>query len=147
MFEVLGAAKYVGADTGLASLYDLALLSGMDHMFAGFFHSVAMATSHKDVTAAGFTELLVPWLTNMARLLPVLATDVDSDGEHGKQPVYAQGLDVVLAAARNLAQASRDAGVHPDHFERSAADLERQLAEGRTEFTASAAVRALSVGS
>ncbi|MER7174953.1 NAD(P)-dependent oxidoreductase [Streptomyces mesophilus] len=139
VFEVFGSATYLGSDTGLASLYDLALLSGMDYLFAGFFHAVAVATSHKDVTAAGFTELLVPWLTNMNRQLPALAADVDSDGE----PAYAQGLDVLLAAARNMAQAARDAGVRAEYFDRAAADLERQLAEGATEFTARGAVRAL----
>ncbi|MBC9716095.1 NAD(P)-dependent oxidoreductase [Streptomyces sp. TRM66268-LWL] len=142
ILEVMGEAKYLGAEVGLASLYDLALLSGMDYMFAGFFHSVAVATSHKESTAAGFTELLVPWLTNMARLLPVLAADVDSDGE----PAYAQGLDVVLAAARNMAQAARDAGVRADHFERSAEDLESQLAAGGRDFTASGAVERLRAG-
>lgn len=141
VFEVFGSAKHLGSDTGLASLYDLALLSGMDYLFAGFFHAVAVATSHKDVTAAGFTELLVPWLTNMAHQLPALAADVDSDGE----PAYTQGLDVLLAAARNMAQAARDAGVRAEYFDRAAADLERQLAECGKEFTASGAVRALRV--
>ncbi|MFC8075676.1 NAD(P)-dependent oxidoreductase [Streptomyces sp. NPDC057307] len=137
--EVLGAAKYLGADAGVAALYDLALLSAMDYMFEGFFHSVAMATSHQEGTAAGFTELLVPWLTNMAQIMPAFAADVDSDAE----PVVAQGLDVVLTGARNMAQASRDAGVRADHFERSAAALEKQLAEGLTTYTAPRAVREL----
>ncbi|MFC8825875.1 hypothetical protein ACFT9I_11015 [Streptomyces sp. NPDC057137] len=137
--EVLGAAKYLGADAGVAALYDLALLSAMDHMLDGFFHSVAMATSHKEGTAAGFTELLVPWLTNMAQVMPTFPADVDSDAE----PAVAQGLDVVLTGVRNLAQASRDAGVRADYFERSAAALERQLAEGLTTYTAPRAVQEL----
>ncbi|MFI7273915.1 NAD(P)-dependent oxidoreductase [Streptomyces sp. NPDC049879] len=139
--EALGAARYLGADTGMAPLYDLALLSAMDMMFEGFFHSVAMATSHGDGDAAGFTELLVPWLTSMLRLLPTLAADVDADAD--AEPVFAQGLDVVLAGARNMARASRDAGVRADHFERSAAALEEQLAEGLTTYTAPGVVRRL----
>ena len=35
--ELLGTGKYLGADPGLASLHDLALLSGMYGVFAGFF--------------------------------------------------------------------------------------------------------------
>ncbi|MEU4997945.1 NAD(P)-binding domain-containing protein [Streptomyces sp. NPDC021622] len=142
-FEALGAAKYLGADAGIAALYDLALLSAMDLMFDGFFHSVAMATSHEEGSAAGFTELLVPWLTNMAQLLPAFAADVDSDAE----PVVVQGLDVVLAGARNMAQASRDAGVRADYFDHSAAALEKQLAEGLSTYTAPEAVRRLRTAS
>lgn len=137
--EALGAAKYLGADAGIAALYDLALLSAMNVMFDGFFHSVAMATSHEEGSAVGFTELLVPWLTGMAQVMPAFAADLDSDAE----PVLAQGLDVVLASVRNMAQASRDAGVRADHFEASAATLEKLLAEGVTAYTAPAAVRRL----
>ncbi|GGV41937.1 NAD(P)-dependent oxidoreductase [Streptomyces spectabilis] len=137
--QALGAAKYVGADAGIAALYDLALLSAMNVMFDGFFHAVAMATSHTEGNAAGFTELLVPWLTNMTQVMPAFAADVDSDAE----PVLAQGLDVLLAGVRNMAQASRDAGVRADYFERSAAAMEQQLAEGITAFTAPEAVQRL----
>lgn len=135
----LGAAKYLGADAGIAALYDLALLSAMSVMFDGFFHAVAMATSHREGSASAFTELLVPWLTNMAAVMPAFAADVDSDAE----PVLAQGLDVVLAGVRNMAQASRDAGVRADHFERSVVALETLQAEGVTTYTAPAAVRRL----
>ncbi|MEI5098217.1 NAD(P)-binding domain-containing protein [Streptomyces sp. PmtG] len=137
--SALGAATYLGADAGIAALYDLALLSAMNVMFDGFFHSVAMATSHKEGSAAGFTELLVPWLTNMARVMPAFAADIDSDAE----PVLSQGLDVVLAGVRNMAQASRDAGVRAEYFEHSAAALERLRAEGVTAYTGPAAVRGL----
>lgn len=141
--EVLGAAKYLGADAGIAALYDLALLSAMNVMFDGFFHSVAMATSHKEGNAVGFTELLVPWLSSMAQVMPAFAADVDSDAE----PVLAQGLDVVLASVRNMAQASRDAGVRADYFEQSAATLENLLAEGLTAYTAPAVMRHLRTSS
>ncbi|MEU9865455.1 NAD(P)-binding domain-containing protein [Streptomyces sp. NPDC047971] len=137
--KALGAAKYLGVDAGMAALYDLALLSAMNVMFDGFFHSLAMATSHSEGSAAGFTDLLVPWLTNMSQVMHAFAADVDSDAE----PVLAQGLDVVLASVRNMAHASRDAGVRADYFEQSAATLERQLAEGLTRYTAPDAVRRL----
>lgn len=139
----LGAAKYLGADAGIAALYDRALLSAMSVMFDGFFHSVAMATSHHEGSAVGFTELLVPWLTNMAQVMPAFAADVDSDADSGAEPVLSQGLDVVLASVRNMAQASRDAGVRADHFDQSAATLEKLLAEGHTAYTGPAAVRRL----
>ncbi|MGA4837618.1 NAD(P)-dependent oxidoreductase [Streptomyces sp. G45] len=137
--EALGAAKYLGADAGTAALYDLALLSAMHVMFDGFFHAVAMATSNEEGTATGFTELLVPWLTNMTQVMPAFAADVDSGGE----PALTQGLDVVLAGVRNMARASRDAGVRADYFEQSVADLEKQVAEGATVYTGPDVVRRL----
>ncbi|MGA4845834.1 NAD(P)-binding domain-containing protein [Streptomyces sp. G5(2025)] len=143
--EAMGAARYLGTDAGLASLYDLALLSAMDMMFHGFFHAVALATSQKEGSASGVTELLVPWLSSMLQMLPPLAADVDADRESGAAPGFAQGLDVVLAGARNMAQAARDAGVRADYFERSGADLEEQIAQGRTLFAAPEAVRRLRV--
>ncbi|MFG3254760.1 NAD(P)-dependent oxidoreductase [Streptomyces sp. NPDC048172] len=143
--EALGTAKYLGTDAGIAALYDLALLSAMSVMFDGFFHAVAMATSHKEGSAAGFTELLVPWLTNTAQVMPAFAADVDADTDADAEPALTQGLDVVLASARNMAQASRDAGVRADYFDHSVAALEKQLAEGESVYSGPGVVRRLRV--
>ncbi|MGV9880506.1 NAD(P)-dependent oxidoreductase [Streptomyces sp. NPDC003006] len=140
-FEVLGAAKYLGEDVGIASLYDLALLSGMNMMFDGFHHAVAMATSRQDGTAAGFTELLVPWLTNMARLLPAFAAEVDAALGTGAEPQLTQGLDVQLVGLANIMNAARDAGVSTAPLEPSLAALEALVAEGRDVWSAPASVR------
>lgn len=73
-----GAARYVGADAGLAALYDLALLSGMYGMFAGFLHALAIVDT-AEVPASGFTaELLLPWLQAMLEGLPEMAQRIDS---------------------------------------------------------------------
>ncbi|MFJ2744295.1 NAD(P)-dependent oxidoreductase [Streptomyces sp. NPDC087440] len=133
---VLGTPHHLGTDVSLASLYDLALLSAMDMMFAGFFHAVAVATSHKETTATAFTEHLTAWLRSMIGMLPVMAADIDSSAP----PVYAQSLDLVVAAARNMAEAAREAGVRPDHFDRTVTDLTHRITAGETEYTASAAV-------
>ncbi|MFI0981258.1 NAD(P)-dependent oxidoreductase [Streptomyces sp. NPDC021093] len=137
----LGAPKYLGTDVGTASLYDLALLSGMDMMFAGFFHATAVATSHKGTTASGFTEHLVAWLTSMLGMMPLMAADIDSDGP----PVYEQTLDLVVAAARNMGDVARGTGVRPDHFDRTVAELEARIAAGETAYSARAAVQHLRV--
>lgn len=42
LFELWGAPEYFGDDAGMASLYDVALLSGMYVMFAGVLHGAAM---------------------------------------------------------------------------------------------------------
>src|SRR5690606_4015839 len=42
LLAALGTARYLGADHGLASLNDMAILAGMYGLFSGYFHSVAM---------------------------------------------------------------------------------------------------------
>jgi NAD(P)-dependent dehydrogenase (short-subunit alcohol dehydrogenase family) len=134
--SVLGTPHYLGTDVGVASLYDLALLSAMDMMFAGFFHATAVATSHKGTTASDFAPHLVAWLTSMLGVVPLMAADIDSSAP----PVYNQTLDLVVAAARNMGEAAREAGVRADHFDRTVAELEQRIASGETEYTASSAV-------
>ncbi|CAL9372496.1 NAD(P)-dependent oxidoreductase [Streptomyces sp. enrichment culture] len=141
--EELGAAKYLGSDIGLASLYDLALLSGMTLMFDGFHHAVAMATSAEQGSASGFTELLVPWLTNMARLLPAFAAEVDAERTSRTTPQLTQGLDVQVSGLLNIMNASRDAGVSTAPLEPAMAALEGLLETGHSEWSAPASVRQL----
>lgn len=74
----LGTAVYVGADYGLASLYDLALLSAMYGMFSGFLHAAALVGTEQ-IPATGFTtQLLAPFLEAMIGALPELAGQIDS---------------------------------------------------------------------
>ncbi|GLF97938.1 NAD(P)-dependent oxidoreductase [Streptomyces yaizuensis] len=139
--EVLGTPHYLGRDTGLAPLYDLALLTAMDMMFAGFHHAVAMALSREGGSAAGVTGHLVPWLTNMARVLPAFAGEVDAHRATGAAPALSQGLDVQRAGALNLIAAAREAGVSTDLLERSRAQLDALLAAGRTDWDSPLSVR------
>ncbi|WP_433547083.1 NAD(P)-dependent oxidoreductase [Streptomyces sp. CA-294286] len=136
-----GAPKYLGQDVGLASLYDLALLSAMDMMFAGFFHAVAVATSDKDTTASSFTPHVAAWLQSMIGMLPPMAADIDSVGP----PDYEQTMDLVVAAAENMGAAAREAGVDASHFDRTVAALKARMAAGETTYTAPGAVRQLRV--
>ncbi|NBE56351.1 NAD(P)-dependent oxidoreductase [Streptomyces boluensis] len=145
--EVFGEARYVGAEIGLASLYDLALLDGMGFLFDGFHHSVAMALSHEGAGAEEFTGLLVRWLANMAKLLPALAADIDADRADGTAPQYTQGLDVQLAGQVNILRAARDAGVVDTvGLEHGKAKLEALIASGLTEWSSPVSVRQLRAG-
>ncbi|TYP73270.1 NAD(P)-dependent oxidoreductase [Paenibacillus methanolicus] len=80
MLKGLGAVNDLGEDPGLASLYDLVLLSAMYGMFGGFFQATAMIRSEQ-IQAEAFTELVVPWLQAMSASLPLMAQAVDA-GEH-----------------------------------------------------------------
>jgi 3-hydroxyisobutyrate dehydrogenase-like beta-hydroxyacid dehydrogenase len=57
-------STYDGADAGLASLVDLAMLSGMYSMFAGFLHGAAMAGS-VGMSATEFAARATPFLSAM----------------------------------------------------------------------------------
>ncbi|GAA3488912.1 NAD(P)-dependent oxidoreductase [Streptomyces cremeus] len=133
---VLGTPHHLGPDVSLASLYDLALLSAMDMMFAGFLHATAVATSHRGTTATDFAPHVVAWLTSMLGMVPVMAADIDSPAP----PAYAQSMDLVVAAAQNMADAAREAGIRPDHFDRTVTELKHRIAAGETEYTAASAL-------
>jgi 3-hydroxyisobutyrate dehydrogenase-like beta-hydroxyacid dehydrogenase len=105
--DALGVAKYLGADAGLASLHDLALLSGMYGLFAGFFHATALVDS-EGICAREFLELLAPWMTAMMGELPGYAEKIDSGG-HGMNVVSNLGMQV--ASLENILTASREQGV------------------------------------
>ncbi|MFL1428348.1 MULTISPECIES: NAD(P)-dependent oxidoreductase [unclassified Nocardiopsis] len=57
-------ARFQGGDPGLAALLDVALLSAMDGMFAGFTHAFALAR-RSEVPPARVAELLEGWLAAM----------------------------------------------------------------------------------
>lgn len=108
VFETLGAARYLGADPGLAALYDIALLSGMYGMFGGVLHAVALAGS-EDVPATEFIKLLIPWLDAMASTLPQLAEQIDAGHHPTDSP-----LEMQAAGFPNLVEASHAQGIRPD---------------------------------
>ncbi|WP_406400739.1 NAD(P)-dependent oxidoreductase [Streptomyces uncialis] len=141
--EVLGTAHWLGEDTGLASLYDIALLSAMDLMFHGFNLAVAMATSRPGGSAAGVTELLVPWLGSMGALMPAFAAEIDAEAADGTPPRLTQGLDVQTAGMLNMVATARDAGVDTEWLDLSPARLRALSAGGHDTWSAPLGVRQL----
>ncbi|WP_432053009.1 NAD(P)-dependent oxidoreductase [Streptomyces xiamenensis] len=107
--ELLGAARWLGEDPGLASLYDLALLSGMYGLFAGYLHATALARTEGGSTREFTDELLIPWMTAMMSGFPDWARQIDS-GEFGpvSSPLAMQATSFV-----NLIEASTAQGVDP----------------------------------
>lgn len=110
VLEELGAASYLGTDAGLASLHDLALLSGMYGLFAGFFHASALVDS-EGIPAGAFFKLLGPWMTAMMGELPGYAEKIDS-GRHDKDVVSNLGMQT--ASLDNILTATREQGVATD---------------------------------
>ncbi|MGW0160043.1 NAD(P)-dependent oxidoreductase [Mycobacterium sp. NPDC003323] len=103
LLELWGAAEYFGPDAGMASLYDLALLSAMYVMFAGFFHGAAML-SRVGVGAQEFAAMAVPWLQATAAALPEFATVIDG-GDYaapGQQSLLFSDISEIVEASREL---------------------------------------------
>ncbi|KAF9360859.1 hypothetical protein BGX34_007459 [Mortierella sp. NVP85] len=127
--SVLGAGKYLGTDNGTASLYDLALLSGMYGLFTGFNHAVSLVRSQdgKETSVTEFLPLLVPWLTHMTGYLHLLAKQID------EKNFASQGSSIAMQvpAVQNIVQASKDQGVSSDWIRPIQGFLDLAVASGR----------------
>ncbi|MDX0558965.1 NAD(P)-dependent oxidoreductase [Sinorhizobium medicae] len=111
--DALAESRHLGDEVSLASLYDLALLSGMHGLFSGFLHASALVTSAGG-KAADFLPLLQPWIQAMSGTLPDLADKVDSD-MHGRNVV--SNIAMQKVALENIVRASAEQGVAPDFIE------------------------------
>lgn len=111
--QALGGTKYVGADAGLAALYDLALLTGMYGQTIGQVQALALIRS-AGVEAEGFMrDLLDPWMKAMAAFSTEFAQQVDA-GNHTENVVSPLGMQA--AAFHNLIDAAGEQGVSADLF-------------------------------
>ena len=103
----LGKPIHLGGDAGLASLYDLALLSGMYGLFSGFLHALALVRS-EGVSAQSFAPMLGSWVGAMMEALPDFAARIDS-GDHAREAM--SNLAMQTTAMENILKASREQGV------------------------------------
>lgn len=124
--SILGTSTYLGPDAGLASIYDLALLSGMYGMFAGFLHAVALVGTEK-VSATEFMSLLAPWLNGMIASLLDLAKQVDT-GDYTKDVASNLGMQAVAYA--NIVETSKAQEISVDLLEPMQTLIDRRIADG-----------------
>jgi 3-hydroxyisobutyrate dehydrogenase-like beta-hydroxyacid dehydrogenase len=101
LLELWGSPEYFGEDAGMASLYDLALLSGMYVMFAGFFHGAAMVGA-AGVPASEFATRAGTFLQNV---LPAITgyADVIDGGDYsvpGQQSLEFSDITDIVEASR-----------------------------------------------
>ncbi|MGW0552216.1 NAD(P)-dependent oxidoreductase [Streptomyces altiplanensis] len=136
--DLLGTGTFVGADAGLASVYDVALLSGMYGMFAGFFQSVALGDSAQ-IKAAEITALLVPWLNAAAAALPGFAQEIDS----GDYTTETSNLDINAVGLANILTATKAQGIGVDLLAPLQSLFEHQIAQGHGAASLSRAVESL----
>ncbi|MBN6037225.1 NAD(P)-dependent oxidoreductase [Amycolatopsis sp. 195334CR] len=126
LFETFGGVQYVGEDTGLAALYDLALLSGMYGMHAGVMHAYALIGS-AGIPATDFSALLVPWIQAMSGFVREAADRIDRD-DFTKDVV--SNLAMQAQAFPNLIEASKEQGVRPDLLEPVMRLFQERVAQG-----------------
>ncbi|WP_433590251.1 NAD(P)-dependent oxidoreductase [Nocardia sp. CA-145437] len=124
--ESLGAADYLGADPGMAALWDFALLTAMYTMFGGFFQGAALVGS-AGVTASEFATRAAGWLTAMTTTLPAYAKIID--GGDYTADVF-QDLVFTKSALDAVRGAAADAGVTDEPLSGLAALVDRQIDAG-----------------
>ena len=101
LLELWGRPEYFGDDAGMASLYDLALLSGMYVMFAGFFHGAAMVGA-SGVPAKEFAARAANWLQTVVGLISEYAEVIDG-GDYsvpGQQSLVFSDISDIVNASR-----------------------------------------------
>lgn len=108
LLQVWGSSTYDGDDPGLASMWDLAMLSGMYSMFAGFLHGVAMLAS-AGVGAAEYAGRAAPFLAAMTGLLGHSTDHLDARD----YSAALQSLHWTTTQLGTIERASREQGITP----------------------------------
>jgi 3-hydroxyisobutyrate dehydrogenase-like beta-hydroxyacid dehydrogenase len=121
-----GESTYFGPDAGIASLYDMAMLTGMYTMFAGFMHGAAMVGS-EGVPATEFAVRQAPFLAAMTAGLAGLAATIDAKDYAGEGQQSLRFTETALAA---LMRATADEGVNTEVLEPVHDIVRRQIAAG-----------------
>jgi 3-hydroxyisobutyrate dehydrogenase-like beta-hydroxyacid dehydrogenase len=92
-----GESTFFGTDAGLASLYDMAMLTGMYTMFAGFMHGAAMLAA-EGVPAIEFAQRQAPFLAAMTGGMLEHAATIDSRDYAGPGQQSLRFTDAALSA-------------------------------------------------
>lgn len=124
--ETFGEVHYLGADAGLAPLYDIALLTGMYGQTMGELQAYALVTG-AGVPAADLTPYLSRWLEAMRGFEQRTAEQIDT-GDYTTGVV--SNLAMQSAAFVNLLLAADQQGVSPELLVPFRALLERRTAAG-----------------
>ncbi|MEN8652086.1 NAD(P)-binding domain-containing protein [Streptomyces sp. 21So2-11] len=107
--ESLGTVTYVGADHGLASLYDVAGLGIMWSVLNAWLHGAALL-GVAGVDAATYTPFAQQMVTGVAQWLPGYAEQLDS----GSYPADDATLDTHTASMSHLIEESEAQGVNAE---------------------------------
>ncbi|MFP3988691.1 NAD(P)-binding domain-containing protein [Streptomyces sp. E11-3] len=121
----MAETRWTGTDPGLAALQDLALLTGMYGMFIGVVQAFTLVRS-EGISAAEFSERLVPWVSAMLSAAPEWGEAIDS----GQHLTDVSSLAVNQAAFPNFLHAYAEQGISGELFAPFQKLLDRAIAEG-----------------
>jgi 3-hydroxyisobutyrate dehydrogenase-like beta-hydroxyacid dehydrogenase len=126
MLELLGGrTTYLGADAGLAALYDMGLLSMMYALYGGFLHALALVGTGK-VDGATFMPYATGWLNDVLSWLPHFASDIDA----GRFATDISSLDINKDGISHIVHTSESLGISADVLRPMQALIDRRVAEG-----------------
>jgi 3-hydroxyisobutyrate dehydrogenase len=140
--SVLESARFLGNDPGSASLYDIALLSGMYGLFSGFLHATALVKSEQGNTATEFTSLLIPWLSAITNNLGSLARQID-EGDYTSQ---GSSLAMQAHGMKTMYTASEEQGVSPETILPIKSLMESAVKNGHGDASLSALIEYFALG-
>ncbi|TCO58262.1 NAD(P)-dependent oxidoreductase [Actinocrispum wychmicini] len=137
-----GGSRYVGANPGFASLYDIALLSGMYGMFAGIGQAFALIAS-EGLSAAEFAPMLTRWLVAMTGMIATTGASVDK-GVHNVG--VTSNLAMQSAGFSNLIDTAVDQGVSPELLAPLGDVLAERVADGHGDDSVGGIIEVLRKG-
>ena len=120
-----GDTTYLGADHGLSSLYDAAVLASMWSILNGFLHGAALLNA-ADVSAATFAPTAIKGITTVAGWVADYADQIDA----GTYPAPDATIDTHLAAMEHLIHESELHGISTELPRFVKAMAERAVAHG-----------------
>ncbi|MEW1550589.1 NAD(P)-dependent oxidoreductase [Streptomyces tsukubensis] len=138
---LLGDSTFVGSDPGLASVHDVAILSGMYGLFSGFFQAVALGRSER-IKAVDLTAHLNRWIQGVLAVLPEFAAEIDAESYETE----ASSLDMNATGLRNILAATEAQGLSTDLLSPLQRLLDDQVARGHARKSLSRAVESLESG-
>ncbi|MFS8103695.1 NAD(P)-binding domain-containing protein [Lentzea alba] len=106
VLDAFGEPVHVGADAGLAALYDLALLGIMWPVFGGYLQALALVGT-AGVTPQQFTPLATDWLATVGTFLP----EMGEATQHKNYETEVSALDINVEGLRLLTRASEEQGL------------------------------------
>ncbi len=120
-----GAITYLGADTGIPSLYDVALLGIMWATLNSFLHALALVGT-EDVEATTFLPYATGWLTGVGSFMHGIAQEVDA-GEYAADEAT---LETHLPPINHLIDESAVRGIDVELPGYTKTIVERAIADG-----------------
>ncbi|SCG72373.1 NAD(P)-dependent oxidoreductase [Micromonospora coxensis] len=120
-----GGTTFLGADPGLPSVYDVALLGVMWGTLNSFMHAVALVGT-EGIAASTFLPLVKDWLLGVSSFLSLYAEQIDS-GDYAASDAT---LETHLSPIGHLIEESRARGVDASIAEYTRTLVEKAVSDG-----------------